>query len=183
MTTGVWFQSSAVIAFTPSGSQLYMFEWNQLLTMPGGGGALSVLAGNGGYGGFADGQGTAAMFEKPQGLVIHPVTGVIYITSNNRVRICTPLGLVSTLVGTGSYGNTDGDYTSATFDQTWGIVMDPTNVYLYVTSGYTLRQIEVATRYTITIVGSGNSGFVDGTGLGASFYNPRYALLLLLWDL
>ena len=77
------------------------------------GGSTTVLAGQS-ISGFADGQGTAAMFNVALGLVIHPVTGMIYITDmcNNRIRTCTPSGYVTTLTGTGApnmnVGNVDG---------------------------------------------------------------------------
>ena len=60
----------------------------------------TVLAGSGSTG-FADGQGTAAMFNYASGLAIHPVTGVIYIADsvNNRIRTCTPSGDVTTFTG------------------------------------------------------------------------------------
>ena len=77
------------------------------------GGSTTVLAWQT-SGGFVDGQDTVAMFYYARGLVIHPVTGVIYITDagNNRIRTCTPSGNVTTLTRTGALntnvGNVDG---------------------------------------------------------------------------
>ena len=134
------------------------------------GGSTTVLAGQTSNG-FVNGQGTAAMFNNARGLVIHPVTGVIYITdaNNNRIRTCTPSGYVSTLTGNGgSYptnvGNVDGSSSVATFYGPAGIVMDSTSSNLYVTcaNANTLRKLVLSTVYTTTIVSSG------------TFTYPRY---------
>ena len=122
----------------------------------------TVLAGRG-ISGFADGQGTLAVFNGPYGLVIHPITGVIYIAEfgNHRIRACTKLGNVSTLAGSATSGNDDGDAYTATFRYPEGIVMDSTSVNLYVTCnwiGY-LRKVLVLSGYTTTL---------------ASLSNPQY---------
>ena len=164
----------AAIALTPWGG--YVLNNFQLMKSLGGA-PLTVVAGSG-VPGFADGQGTAAMFDWSSGLVVHPVTGVIYITDwhNNRVRVCTPLGLISTLAGSAASGNTDGSSSIATFNSPCGIVMDTIQQYIYVTcfSANTLRQIVVNTGFTTTLAGSGAYTSLDGTGLLASFNNPAY---------
>ena len=158
------------IAFTPSGSQAYVVTVYQLLTMSVVDGTTSVLAGQL-QTGIADGQGAAALFFGPRGLIVHPVTGVIYITDtyNNRIRTCTSFGLVSTLSGTGATSNVDGSTSVATFYYPWGIVFDPTSMYLYVTCafGHMLRQVTVLTGFTTT--------------LATSFVNPLYAPLRRLF--
>ena len=167
------------LAFTPSGTLTYVLTNSQLLTIPVGGGATSVLAGQATVG-YAIGQGTAAAFNLPSGLVVHPETGVAYIsdTYNYRIRTCTPLGLVSTLAGSGSAvsTSTNGPALSATFARPFGIVMDSTNTYLYVvcSNGNTLRRVEVLSGYTTTVAGSGAASGNDGTGLSATFNGPTY---------
>ena len=164
------------IAFSLSGSQVYIATNTELLTMSVWGGTTSLLAG--GTPGFADGQGTAAMVSGPKSLAVHPVTGMIYFTDseNSRIRTCTPLGLVGTLTGTGTRGNVDGDASTATFNRPWGIVMDQKLVYLYVTCtrSNTLRQVAVLTGFTTTLAGRGDQSSLDGQGTGASFYSPAY---------
>ena len=175
MTTGLTYPWT--IAFTQSGSLTYVLTDTQLFTMSQGG-ATSVLAGSGGTG-FADGQGTAARIWGARGLVIHPMSGIIYIAdgANHRIRTCTPLGLVGTLAGTGTPSNVDGAFYASTFNWPFGILMDPTFMYLYVTCFYgnTLRQVVVLSGFTTSLAGSGASSSVDGQGLLASFYNPAYA--------
>ena len=135
------------IAFTPSGTLAYLLSSTQVLTMPVGGGTTSVLAGQT-FGGWMDGQGTDAKFQTPSALVVHPGTGTMYIADmrNHRIRVCTALGLVSTLVGSDESSKTDGAASIATFDNPSGIVMDLASTYLYVSckggsGGAALRKV------------------------------------------
>ena len=167
------------LAFTPSGTLTYVLTNSQLLTIPVGGGATAVLAGQATVG-FGNGLGIVAMFSGPSGLVVHPNTGVAYIsdTYNYRIRTCTPLGLVSTLAGSGYSGSTstNGAALTATFNRPFGIVMDSTYTYLYVvcSMGNTLRRVDVISGYTTTVAGSGSASSNDGTGLSATFKGPTY---------
>jgi sugar lactone lactonase YvrE len=79
-------------------------------------GVVSIVAGTGGRGGFAGdgGAATAAQLNNPDGFAFAP-DGSMYIadTTNNRVRKVTPDGNISTVVGTGTAGET-GDGGAAT---------------------------------------------------------------------
>jgi len=79
-------------------------------------GLVTTLAGS--SAGFADGNGTAAKFYHPEGIVVDN-TGNIYIAdaSNNAIRKITPTGVVTTLAGGNGYcqGGFDGTGTNATF--------------------------------------------------------------------
>ena len=132
--------------------------------MPLSGGTPSILAGQAGVYGFADGQGIAAKFNGQQGLVVHPFTGVVYIadTSNGRIRTCTPSGLVSTLA-------------SGVTGAAVGIVMDRAAVYIYVAcfNSNQLLQFAVSTGSRVNFAGSGAYSSIDGQLLGASFSHPK----------
>ena len=69
-------------------------------------GTVSVLAGNPGVAGNADGQGASAYFSNPQGLTVD-VAGSIYVADygNAALRKITPAGLVSTLTSGMPYLN------------------------------------------------------------------------------
>ena len=154
--------SISAVAFAPSGLLVYVLTNSQILTVPVWGNATLALAGLASISGscsgcgFADGQGTAARFSNASGLVVHPVTGVVYIadSDNFRIRTCTATGLVATLAGSGTIGNVDGAASTATFNGPFGIVMDSANQYIYVTckSGGTLRQVDVTAGFTTTLV-------------------------------
>ncbi|MBD1208466.1 MAG: putative Ig domain-containing protein, partial [Ignavibacteria bacterium] len=97
-------------------------------------GIVSTLAGSGNPA-FADGVGTNASFNNPQGLAID-ASGNIYVADylNHRIRKITPNGAVSTVVGSGGasgwYGSGAG--TSANLGYPRSIAIDANN-NLYVT--------------------------------------------------
>lgn len=79
---------------------------------------MSILAGTVGANSFADGTGSAANFRYPQGVaVLQDGNIVVADTSNNRIRVVTPAGVVTTLAGSGAAGsNNNGTGTGATFN-------------------------------------------------------------------
>ena len=80
---------------------------------------------------------------------------------------------VTTLAGSGTASSVDGTGTSASFNNLFGITVDPTNTYLYVAESNSnkVRRIVIATGDVTTIAGSGTASSVDGTGTSASFGN------------
>ncbi|WP_160112161.1 IPT/TIG domain-containing protein [Aquimarina sp. AU58] len=92
-------------------------------------GVVSTFAGN--TSGFADGNGTAAQFNSPTGIIVD-TAGVIYVADNgnDKIRKITPQGVVTTLVGSTS-GFADGTAVSAQFDSPFAITIDTDN-HLYV---------------------------------------------------
>ena len=94
---------------------------------------------------------------------------------NDTIRqIVIATGAVTRIAGVpGVPGSADGTGTGASFYNPVGITTDGTN--LYVTDFYndTIRKIVIATGAVTTIAGyPGTAGTADGTGTGASFYNP-----------
>ncbi len=87
-------------------------------------GMVSTLAGNG-TGGFADGEGSAAQFNFPQG-VTTDTEGNVYVADkyNQRIRKITPTGFVSTIAGNGSEFPLDGYGTDAQFLTPNGLAFD-----------------------------------------------------------
>ena len=81
--------------------------------------------------GSADGQGTAAQFNRPYGIAIDS-TNNLYVTDseNHRIRKITPGGNVTTIAGsTGDYA--DGQGTAAQFNRPYGITIDSSdNLYV-----------------------------------------------------
>jgi NHL repeat len=139
---------------------------------------VSTLAGSG-VAGFADGTGTAAQFNGPQGVAVDR-GGYIYVTDagNNCIRMITPDGVVTTLTSLSPYlrqeGYADGPAASAQFAWPIGIAVDKQgNIFVADNANEVIRKITTSGN-VITIAGSpGNSGFADGLTSSARFDNPQ----------
>jgi hypothetical protein len=65
-------------------------------------------------------------------------------SANNKIRLITPHGVVSTIAGTGVSGATDGSGSSATFNTPTGITIDASGNLFVVDSGSSIiRKITV----------------------------------------
>ncbi len=136
-------------------------------------GMVLTLAGSGTQG-FADGNGTMAKFNQPAALIVTATDNIIVgDMSNNRIRMVTPLGAVSTIAGNGLQGHADGAATSASFFYPQAIAVTASGVLLVADSGnHRLRSISPGGDVR-TIAGSGQAGWSDGDGAQASFNNPQ----------
>jgi DNA-binding beta-propeller fold protein YncE len=140
-------------------------------------GAVSTLAGSGGFGAFADGIGAAASFDYPTGVAFSPDQTLIAVadTGNNRIRlIVVATGAVSTLAGSGSDGLAEGIGAAASFSDPEGVAFSPDQTLVAVadTGNNRIRLVVVATGAVSTLAGSGSGGFADGIGAAASFDYP-----------
>ena len=136
-------------------------------------GDVKTLAGSG-TPEFRDGQGVAASFKHPYGLVVEP-GGNIYVADpgNERIRKISPSGMVTTIAGTGVDGWFDSPTGSlAKFFTPGGLSLDPTgNIYAPEFNNHRLRMITPAGAVT-TLAGNGTATWADGTGDVASFNQP-----------
>ena len=116
---------------TDSFGNIYVADsWNHKIRKITPAGVVITLAGS--TQGFADGLGTAAKFNFPQG-VATDASDNIYVadSANNRIRKITPAGVVSTLAGSDLQGFADGIGTSAQFFLPIGVATDASsNVYV-----------------------------------------------------
>lgn len=136
-------------------------------------GAVSTLAGSGGNG-STNGVGAEASFNTPYGLAVD-VSGNVYVadTLNRKIRKITSAGEVTTLAGSGVFGSSDGNATTATFSSPYGVAVDEAGfVYVADLGSHKIRKI-TSTGNVTTLAGSGSAGAIDGTGIAASFYSPR----------
>jgi sugar lactone lactonase YvrE len=103
-------------------------------------GTVTTLAGSS-TPGSADGDGSLASFNYPNGLTLD-ASGNIYVAdaSNNKVRKITPAGVVSTLAGSGAEGHDNGSLDGSSFTGMQGITIDPAG-NLYVIERYGVRKI------------------------------------------
>jgi sugar lactone lactonase YvrE len=122
-------------------------------------GVVTLLAGSLTQQGYADGQGSAAIFNELTGATLG-LDGALYVADSTLIRKVTTGGLVST-VFTGT-------------NQIIGICMDASgNIYFTETfAGFRVRKLTPAGVVSV-FAGSGTQTQTDGTGVSASFYGPR----------
>jgi len=146
-------------------------------------GVASNLAGLSGAYGSADGKGTNASFNFPQGMTVD-TNGFIYVADslNNIIRKITPTGVVSTLAGlAGGAGNAVGTNAFARLASPRGLAVDGQgSVYLADSANHAIRKATpMGTNWVVTsLAGSvGNPGDVDGTNANAQFNSPGAVFL------
>jgi hypothetical protein len=133
---------------------------------------VTTLAGSGTVG-SSDGTGTTASFNKPYGVAVDAV-GNVYVgdRGNHLIRKITPVGVVTTLAGSGTAGFTDGTGTAASFNNPCHLTVDANgNVYVADYGNNAIREITPAGVVT-TVAGTGTIGSTNGAALSATFYNP-----------
>lgn len=131
-------------------------------------GVVTTLAGSG-SGGYSDGSGTAASFNRPYGVAV-TAAGTVYVadTDNHRIRRITPGGTVTTLAGSGASGYVDGTGTAAQFYWSDGIGVDAWgNVYVADTGNARIRTIS-STALVTTLAPSTSFNYPDGVAIDAA---------------
>ena len=133
---------------------------------------ISIFAGSGDAS-FADGNGTAASFIQPVGLVMDASDNLYVATYGHRIRKITPAGDVSTLAGSGDYGSANGTGTAASFANPTGMTMDASgNLFVADFGNQIIRKITPSGEVSIFAGTNGVRGNVNGTGTDARFSGP-----------
>ncbi|MDP9192749.1 MAG: hypothetical protein M3P06_13695 [Acidobacteriota bacterium] len=140
-------------------------------------GVVTLYAGQATVPGSANGDRlTTAGFNSPRAVALNAVGNALYIadTGNFRVRkITLGTGAVTTLAGSGSFGSTDANGTSASFGIMTGISVDSfENVYVAESATGTIRKIETDGDVTTIAGNTSCCGPIDGIGTAARFGYP-----------
>ncbi len=170
--TSASFNSPQGIAVDSSGNVYVADTNNNKIRKITSAGVVTTFAGSG-TAGSADGTGTGAQFNGPQGVTVDS-SGNVYVadTNNNKIRKITPAGVVTTVAGSGASGTADGLSTSAQFNQPKGLAMDASGTLYVGDAGNDLVRTIDPSGYVSTSAGSGSGTETDGTTTSAAFNSP-----------
>ncbi len=157
----------AAIAIDSTGALLISDQGNQRVRRVRAG-QITTIAGNGTQGFAGDGGGaTAAELNEPSGIAAAP-DGRIFIadTANQRIRVVSAEGVISTYAGTGVAGNSGdhGPAIAAQLSHPAGLALDSANdLFIADENNHRLRRI-AADRTITTLAGGGLQGLApDGS--------------------
>jgi len=135
---------------------------------------VTTFAGTAGTAGAANGIGTAATFNGPNGITTDGTN--LYVTEylGHTIRkIVIATQEVTTFAGkAGTAGAANGIGTVATFNGPVAITTDGTDLYVTDFTGNLIRKIVIANQLVSTFAGSGTAGSANGVGTAATFNGP-----------
>lgn len=152
----------------PDGN-LYVGECNGALRKVTPNGTVTTFAGALNTSAYVDGNSTTARFQCIEGLTMDDdgnIYASVYGTLFTGIRKITPTGDVSTIAGSATRGNADGNGTAAQFWYPFGLAVDDAGILYVADGGYgTIRKITPSGDVS-TFVGS-TFGYNDATGTAA----------------
>lgn len=145
-------------------------------------GEVTLVAGENGTPGYADGNGANAKFRNPRGIAVDEVTGDIYVADygNDRIRKITPDGEVTTVSGYGVNETKDGIGTAAGHRRPAGIALDGLgHLYVCDAAAANIRKVSIkvnpnSTPYSVSpslpegLILNTQTGVISGTPVAAS---------------
>ena len=153
------------VAIDSAGNIFIADTWNNRIRRRDSTGVITSVAGTGtpGDGGAA----TSALLAAPFGIAVDAL-GNIFIadTYDHRIRRVDPIGVITTVAGTGAAGSggDNGAATSAQLTNPFGVAVDaPGNVYIADTSNNRIRRVDTAGVIT-TVAGTGATGGAGDNG-------------------
>jgi trimeric autotransporter adhesin len=171
------------IAVDTSGNLYIADSFNNRIRMVTAGGIISTVAGNGtaSYSGD-NGSATSASLNNPFGVAVD-ASGNLYIadTYNNRVRMVSTAGIITTMAGTGigGYSGDNGPATNAELNYPYAVALDNSgNLYIDDVANYRIRKVSTDGTIT-TVVGTGVVGYSGNGGPATSAtINSPFGIIL-----
>jgi hypothetical protein len=167
---GVFFSAPSIFVADTENNRIRLINGTAVSTFAGGGAAS-----------YAEGVGTAALFNKPYSLVGNGTALFIADYANNRIRVCGMASrAVSTFAGSGAQAAVDGAQLSASFNHPSALAVSvgsngfPSSSAVFVSDegGHCIRMIFDGRVTTIAGSATGASGAADGFGRASTFYYP-----------
>jgi hypothetical protein len=176
--TGASFYAPSGVALLPNGNIVVSDLVNHRIRLVTPAGVVTTIAGSGSPA-FADGTGAGASFYQPHGVGVLPNGNILVGDSgNNRIRLITPAGVVTTLAGSGSPAFADGTGTGASFNSPRQFAVLSNGTIVVVDTGNHRIRLVTQAGVVTTLAGNGSPAFVDGVGTGASFSDPNGVAVL-----
>ena len=141
-------------------------------------GTITTIAGNGSAGFSGDnGPATSAQLNSPSGVALDSF-GNLYIAdqNNNRIRMVSPAGAITTVAGNGSPGYSADNVpaTSSELNYPTGVAADSSgNLYIADTLNNRIREVSGGTITTVAGNGTYNHTGDGGPATSAELYNPQ----------
>lgn len=123
---------------------------------------------------YANGTGPDAHYNYPGRMImLDDNTFAICDSANNRIRKSTIKGEVTLLAGSGKPGSTNGDITTASFNDPRGMALLDTKTLLIADAGNgKIRSLNLASGIVSDFAGYGKPGFFNGSLDKSQFNNP-----------
>ena len=139
-------------------------------------GQVRTVAGLAGQKGQADGVGSHARFDSPNGLAVNAQGDVLVADyGNHSIRRISPEGVVTTLAGlAGQAGSADGMGSAARLNAPRGIAIDAQG-WLYVAdnNNHSIRRVSPQGQVSTWAGLAGQSAYVNAQGAAARLHYPR----------
>ena len=96
----------------------------------------------------------------PGKILADPPGNRLFITdsNHNRIVVTTLDGTLVTIIGSGALGQTDGDFSTATFDHPQGVALHNELLYVADTENHMIRKVDLKQKQVTTIAGRGFQG-------------------------
>jgi RHS repeat-associated protein len=166
------FKQPGAVVTDAAGINIYVADTgNNVIRRIASDGSVTTYAGSG-LASDNDGLALQAAFKQPMGLAFDRSGNLLVADSgNNRIRLITPAGAVTTLAGGVHDGFADGAAAQSLFKQPAGVTVALSGaVFVADTGNNRIRKIENG--QVSTVAGTGQPGFNDGSSITAQFNQP-----------
>ena len=132
---------------------------------------VGTYAGDG-VAGLTNGPVDQARFQTPYGIAIDDSAGVMYVAdAQNHCIRRVQNGVVTTLAGSGSQGDQDGQGPNARFYVPTGVYYHDGHIYVTDNGNHKVKRVDQQGN-VVTIAGTGAPGVTNGPASIAQFYTP-----------